>query len=235
MKRALILALALLASGPLARAQEARTQDAKGRPPADFRLGVVDLGKVFTSYKKTKDLEQRFNDERERLKKELDDLRKQISETTKELEMLDQASEAYAIKEEERAVLARKLEYKKERLEITIRKRFDEYRLQILDDIEQVVKAYGDEHHFTLIVKVEGAPTDQEKAVLGPMNLEALKSVLYFSNEIDITPAIVEILNRRFDLDPGAKASTPTGTQPPGPPKPAPPGAPPQPPKPAGK
>lgn len=239
MKRLLILTAAIAFAALFAQAQEARPQEAKGRPPGDFRLGVVDLGKVFTSYKRTKEYEQKFNEERDQLRKELDELRKQINEATKELEMLDQAAQAYALKEEERIILARRLEYKKERLEITIRKRFDEYRLKILDDIDSVVKKYGEEQKFTLILKVEGQPTDEERRLIGPMNLEALKGVLYYANQVDITQPIVEILNRQFDLNPNSKnGTTPTGTQPPPkPPAPTPAPQPPalQPPKPAGK
>jgi hypothetical protein len=80
------------------------------------------------------------------------------------------------------------------------------------------VKAFGEEQHFTLILKVQGTPSAEEVEALGALNLEALKGVLYYAGEVDITQPVVDILNRRYDLNPSAappqSASTATPPSP---------------------
>lgn len=207
------LALALAAAGP-AGAQDARRE---------IKVGVVDLGVVIDGYKKAAELQAALKAEDEKLKKELDDLRKQINEISRELEMLNAGTEAFAIREEERKVAVARWELKDERRKALRRKRFEDANLQLLDDIEGVVRDYGEEHGFTLIFKVEGKANDEMRLLTA-----GLKGVLYFSREVDITADIVKMLNRRYDLNGGKSTTLPTGTTPPAPPSapPAPVGAP---------
>jgi Skp family chaperone for outer membrane proteins len=210
---ALLFAAAVAVPAGLVLSQE-RAVRADGPPP--FKVGVVDLATVFERYKKSKQLEQRINDERDRLKKELDDLRKEISEISKELELLDTSSQAYELKEEERKVSVAKFELKKERLESRIRKRWEDYNLEILDDIEAAVKKVGEEQKFTLILKVDGKPAD-DRLMTGQYALaaKASKTVFYASGDVDITKSVVDVLNRQFDLDPNSSGSsgTPPGAK----------------------
>ncbi len=206
------LSAAALAAGSaavfLARAGAAR---AEGPPP--IKIGVFDLATVFKGYKKSKELEQRITDERDALKRELDDLGKQIMDITKELDMLDRATQAYELKEEELKVVAARRELKKDRFENRLRKRWEEYNLEILDDIEAAVRAFGEKNGFSLILKVEGKPLEDSRYLTGEVLLaaKASKSVLYAAPEIDISREIVEELNRRFDLGADSRGETGSG------------------------
>ncbi|RME76113.1 MAG: OmpH family outer membrane protein [Planctomycetota bacterium] len=168
------------------------------------RIGVVDLARVFKDYKKSAVLEEKINGERDQLKAELDGIKKKISDLNKELDLLDFGSDSYRAKEEEKARLVGLYELKKRRLEDRIKRRWQEYNVELLDDIGAVVSAYGKEHGYTLILKVDTDPSDEQKLLAG------LRNVLYFAEQIDITDQVVAILNRRYQLE-GGKAARPAG------------------------
>jgi outer membrane protein len=185
-------ALALVAAlGGAASAQQA----------PGIKVGVVDLAKVFKGYKKSAELEERINGERDDLKGQLDELKKSISDLNKELDLLDFGSPSYQDKEEQKARAVGLYELKKRRLEDQIKRRWEEYNVQLLDDIGEVVSTYGKENAYTLILKVDTQPAEEQKLLAG------LKNVLYFADQIDITGDIVAILNRQYELEGGAAPS----------------------------
>ncbi len=186
------VAASLCAAAP-ARAQQA----------APIKLGVVDLAKVFKGYKKSAELEKRINAERDALKAELDAIKKKISDLNKELDLLDFGSPTYQKKEEEKARAVGLYELKKRRLEDRIKRRWEEYNVALLDDINAVVAEYGKQHGYTLIFKVDTEPSKDQKLLAG------LRNVLYFAQTIDITNDIVTILNRRYELEGGAAPAKP--------------------------
>jgi len=224
----LTLALVALVAAPAALSLAQDRASAQAAPPrvsGEFKLGVVDLATVFKQYKKSSELEQKINEERDRLRKLLDEQKKIISKLLAEMDALDPLSESYQIKEDEKDSAVAKFDRMKKRLEETIKKRWEEYNLQLLEDIEQVVKAYGEEQRFTLILKVDGKPTEESRLLAG------LKTVMYHSQDLDITAPVVVLLNKNFE-DQRAKAgkagaapsgaapagaSTPAGAAPPAP------------------
>jgi len=198
MAHSLRFALTLLGSMALvfpALAGDGATPQAdRARAPAAVKIGVVDLALVFKQYVKSAELEKRINDERDRLRGDLDEQKKSITNLVKELDLLDPTSETYMLKEDEKDAAVARFDRTKKRLEETIKKRWEEYNSQLLDDIELVVRAYGEEQGFTLIFKVDGKSSEESRMLAG------LKSVLYYAKELDITPAVVELLNRRYEM-----------------------------------
>jgi Skp family chaperone for outer membrane proteins len=186
------------------RVDPARVAAPAGQP----KLGVVDLGTCFKQYKKSEELERKINDERERLKKDLDAQRSNISKLIKQLDDLlqsvDETSETYQIKEDEKDAAVARFDRTKKRLEEILEKRWKEYNLQLLEDIEKVVRAYGAERAFTLILKVDGGANDQQK-----MALAGLRAVMYYDKALDITADVVTILNREWELKGGSLVAPP--------------------------
>jgi len=162
------------------------------------KIGVVDLAKVFKNYRKSSELEKRINGERDKLKESIDGQRKKIQTLNREMDLLDVESEAYRTKEEEKQIELARFELMKERLQRTIKRRWEQYNLNLLEDIETVVKEYGKKNRFTLIFKVEGEPIEEHK--LDKLVQIGLKSVLYFSDPVDITDDVVPILNQRYTV-----------------------------------
>lgn len=163
---------------------------------SSYKIGVVDLATVFKSYTRSAELERRINAERDRLKDELDGQRKKIQEINRELDQMDVESEAYQLKEEEKRIELARFELMKERLQRTIKLRWEQYNLDLLEDIEKVVKDFGKQKGFTMIFKVEGEPIEEHK--IEKLAQISLKSVLYFSSEVNITDEVVVLLNQRF-------------------------------------
>lgn len=197
--RPIVVGLAVIALAGAVGVLSARRADGL---PDGMRVGVVDLASVFKDYEKSKELEKRINEERDQLRKGLDAQRDLITEIRKKMDLRDFDSPEYAELEEEKKIELARLELMKERLQRTIKERWEEYNLELLEDIENVVRAYGKQHGFTLILKVEDKPVDDmrfEKLIQA-----GLKSVLYFTAEIDITADIVLLLNRRFRVGDGA-------------------------------
>ncbi|MHC4391933.1 MAG: OmpH/Skp family outer membrane protein [Planctomycetota bacterium] len=161
----------------------------------NVKVGVVGLAKVFEEYKKTKELEERINQERDKLKGELDAQRNRIKELNKEMELLDSDGDTYKLKEEERYLEAARLDLFKKRIERSIKIKWEEYNLLLLEDIEDVVSNYGKQNGYTLILKVEGQQDDENK-----LPLFGLKNVMYFAPHIDITTDVVQILNQRYSV-----------------------------------
>lgn len=161
----------------------------------ELKLGVVDLAQVFKAYDKSAMLEKRINAEREEFQDQLTAQKNVISDLTKELDLLDMVSQSYQLKEEEKAVALARFKLMKRRIDVTMKQRFEDYNLELLDDIEAVVQEYGKERAFTLILKVQTQPLDSQKLLVG------LKNVLYFADELDITKDVIVLLNRRYALD----------------------------------
>lgn len=187
--------LALLA--PVAAAQTGGPQTG-GVRGQDLKVGVVDLAAVFKNYKKSAELETRINAEKDRLRESLDAQRERIKEINKQMDLKDIESEAYAMLEEEKRIELARFELMKERLQRTIKQRWEQYNLDLLQDIQDVVRDYGHEHGFTLIFKVEGQPIEEHK--LDMLVQIGLKNVLYFSPQVDITVDVVTILNARYQV-----------------------------------
>lgn len=164
-------------------------------PPPAPRLAVVNLGRVFKNYKKSAELEARINAERVRLKGGLDVQRDLIASLNAELELYKIGSEEFDEKEEEKKIELARYQLLKERIQRKIKQRWEQYNLELLEDIEKVVEEYAKDS-FTLVLKVEGTPLDQENKLMQA----GLKNVLYFHPSVDITDNIVSLLNRKFAI-----------------------------------
>ena len=68
---------------------------------------------------------------------------------------------------------------------------------ELLDNIETVIKEYGRENGFTLIIKKEEGPV-QGRDWDELRSYVSRKSVMYYSANIDLTNKVVEILNKRY-------------------------------------
>ena len=67
----------------------------------------------------------------------------------------------------------------------------------LLDNIEEVIKKYGRQNGFTLIIKKEEVPL-QGRDWQELRSYVSRKAVMYYAANIDLTEKIVEILNRDF-------------------------------------
>ncbi len=186
--RYLNICLCLLGWASLAAAQD--------RVPVvdQLRIGVVDLAKVFDGYAKREVKEAELKEEEARLQAKFEERKENLTRLRGEMDLLREGTEAYELKEEEVAIAVNVLQFYDKRRRNTLKTMFEAFILEILEEIEVVVKEIGEKNQYHFIVKVDSQPSTNEGAT--PLEFRAL---LYFSEEIDISAEVLEILNARYE------------------------------------
>lgn len=159
-----------------------------------LRVGVVDIAKVFDGYAKRTDREKELRAEEERLEKEYNDRKEKLRQIRNELDLLREGSLTYMLKKEEQTAAASALNYFDQIRREILKSRFETYMLEILTEIEQVVQEIGKKGGYHFIIKVDN-PANTKKESTTPLELRA---VLYYSNEIDISNQVLDILNDKY-------------------------------------
>ncbi len=183
---AAIVATMLLASpAPSALAQEdgGRTSPF-GRK---MKLGVIEMDDIFKEYVRAKRLEDRINQEKKGLEDAIEKQRDRIIKLRKDAEFL--TGDALQDAEDEISIEVARLRLMKQRAEVTLKKKFEEYTTRVLGEIAEVVEEYGKKHDYTLILKVDSRKWGEDRLQA------ALRSVLFHSKTVDITDTVLTILN----------------------------------------
>lgn len=192
----------------------AGTSLAQGQPQFNGGVAIIDLSYIFKNHENFKAMTEGMrNDvlkaeevlkarrtEIETLSKRLTDLGNELRKDSPEYKQLD-------------ADLTRKKidlstqvsQQKKEFLEKEAKIYFQVYQ-EVIDE----VKFFAERQRISLVLRFNGDPvTDGDpQEILKQLN----KSVVYYNNSIDITPMILDNLNRRR-LPPGGAVSNGPGTQ----------------------
>jgi len=143
---------------------------------ADLKFGYVDLGRIFTEYKKTVEYDKGLNEkqnlyEAERDKKvnevkNLQDKLSLLSEKEKETKKGDLETKVKALQDFDR------------QKQTDLRKEQDDKMKEVLKDIEEVVKKYAQNQGYTMVFND--------------------RVLVYQEKSMDITDKVVEILNKEY-------------------------------------
>ena len=147
-----------------------------------FKIGVVDLKKVFDSYEKQKKLY-------EQLKAERDELQKPIDALTEKIE----ADKARYEKESDSMLEADKIA-----LKIQIETDFSEYQLKIKQSQEQInrsEKAIFEEIIVEIQKSVEEVGVKENYHLIFDGGKSRTNSLLYYSTTLNMTQKVIEHLN----------------------------------------
>lgn len=192
-----------------------------------FKIGTVDMKKVFESYYKTKDAETRINEARNAAKKELDDRMDVYNKGVNEVKKLNEEIESPALgkeaKEQKSKVRDEKVgELKTMEREITEFRTTREKQLQeqsvrmrggIVDEINKVVEARVKAENYDVVLDRSGP------------SLNGVPVVLYARDSFDFTNEVVTVLNKNkgketseaaapAKAEPTAAAPAPAATKP---------------------
>jgi len=163
-----------------------------------MKVGIVDMNRVFTEYYKTKDAEQKLNEQRAAAKKEFDErvesLKSRMEEINKinaEIEKPELSNDAKEEKlkvREEKVNEARNLdrevnEFKGTR-ERQLQEQFVRMRKDIIDDIMKVVNKQVSDSGYDLVLDKSG------------MSIGQVPVVVYSREDMDFSSKIIEILNK---------------------------------------
>lgn len=145
------------------------------------KIGYIDIARVFDQYEAT-DIATA------ELRKDIEDKRKDVEKRTEDINLLKQKLETQGmvIKKEEKTRIEEEVEDKirelkaiTERLNRELRQREQKFVRDILEEIQEVVKVYGKDNGYDLIL-------DKREVLYGPEGM-------------DVTSEIVKIINKRLE------------------------------------
>jgi Skp family chaperone for outer membrane proteins len=224
--RKFFLVAALMAAvstfGVFARKAEAQQPRGIGSPVA-----ILDLTYIFKNHLRFQQMSDGMRRDVEAAEAALKVDREAYGKMTQQLETYRKGTPEFRAMEEELAKKAAELN-----LRVSIQKKdFLEQEAKIYYNVYQEicehVKYYSEQHGIALVMRFNGDPVDRNdpQEVLKELN----KSVLYYNRAIDITPIILEEINRKAPGGPqGGVPQTSTPGAPGFAPQGAPPGLPPR-------
>ncbi len=161
------------------------------------KVGVVDLKLVSENFNKWKRLAGQLDTETEKSNQALAEMGKAMEKLQEDEKEFKPGSKKHT---EIQIELSRKdiemksfLHTEQNRLKEMAEKLGGE----LLNNIEAVIKQYGRKEGYTLIIKKEEMPV-QNQDWMQLRNYVSRKSVMYYSTDIDLTTKIVNILNENY-------------------------------------
>ncbi len=143
---------------------------------AEYKICSIDLLRVFEDYQKRKD----FDAQLETLKKEKEAQRNKLIDQLKEIQdkisVLSDSEKAK--KQNELSTKSKELQALDQKIQIDLRKDWDEKLRDVLDDIKKVVEEFSKKEGYTFAL--DG------------------KALLYNAQETDVTDQIIKILNSKY-------------------------------------
>ena len=137
------------------------------------KMGCINMRKVFYEYKKTKDFNQKLEDEDNQVKKEMESRTQDIRKLRDEIDLLSESA-----KEKKQPELRQKLkeleDYRKEKVEGFIKKKDDMFK-EVRTDIMNIAETYAKKNGYQILF---------DNTVF-----------VYFDNNLDVTDDIVKELN----------------------------------------
>jgi len=148
-----------------------------------FKIGIVDLEKVFSAYPGISDIQKKLKDERDIYDKE-------INKRKEEIKILESSFTNQGISDSEKQAKIAEIEYKKQKLNEYIEDvnsklnaLRDDVTKSIYSKIWMVVQRVGIERGYSLILK------------------KSSDSILYIDKEVDITSEVITKLRKELELE----------------------------------
>ena len=169
--------------------------------PAELKVAVVDMRKVFQDYAKTKVVEKKLQEQMDTFRDYSKKLAAQIQVLKKEFETVrDQSQNNFALtpaEQQNKKMKAREIyerlaikdaelkNYAKSRQE-QIRASYEKMRNEILGEIRVVVSAQAQLQGIDLVLDHSGSTSNE------------ISAVVYFKPSLDITKSVLDDLNRAY-------------------------------------
>ena len=166
----------------------------------DFKIGIVDIGRVFEKYQKRIDSDEELKEQEKRFQDEVNKKRKEIIDLDEETQLLDLGSESRSNNEN---LMERKnveLEGYAKFAERQLLKKYKDFFENIYQEVVQKVEKIGEQEGFDLIIKNEEA--DLKSNEISDLQFKiGIRTVLYHSDSVDITFDVVDILNASYSKE----------------------------------
>ena len=172
--------------------------NAEDQPKAAGEIAVIDMDGVLVKYKKYQRQNDAVTARQNAFADEIKEFEKQVEELKRKRDSYAEGSAEWWNNDKEYQKASAEMESKTQRAQAEIDKLDNDLFLDVLDDIDSAMKEYCPAHSIKIVlwekrVKLD-QPTVQDRA-----NVFSQLNVLYADKELDITAAIAEILNKKFD------------------------------------
>ncbi len=171
---------------------------ALGAQAQDQRIVFIDLDSVFNEFYKTKladaqlkEQAEEFNEERRKLVEEFEALQAKFTEAREEAQNTALSEEVRNRKRneaEELLIDIREFESRMQRFDTSRRKQLEDQgrrmRTRIVTEIQDVISNYARNQGFTAVIDSSG------------QSLNAVEIVLYVDPRVDISAAVIDLLNK---------------------------------------
>ena len=172
----------------------------------ELKIGVVDINEVFDKYDKRVDLDQQLKDSEAEFKNEIESKKKAMIDLNEETQLLDLGSES---RDKNMEILEKKnveLEGYAKFAEKQLMKKYKDAFEKIYDEIIKEVDSFGKDRNYSVIIKKE--KPNLESNQLSDLQFKiGIRTVLYNSSAIDVTPNITERINARYQQEKAKNAS----------------------------
>lgn len=161
------------------------------------KVGVVDLKIVSENFDKWKRLAGQLDAETEKSNQRLAEMGKEIEQLQETEKQFKPGSDKH--KEIQIALSTKDIEMKSflHTEQNRLKEMAEKLGGELLNNIEAVIKQYGRKEGYTLIIKKEEMPV-QNQDWMQLRNYVSRKSVMYYSADIDLTDKIVKELNENY-------------------------------------
>jgi Skp family chaperone for outer membrane proteins len=161
------------------------------------KVGVVDLKLVSENFDKWKRLAGQLDSETEKSNQKLAEMGKEIEKLQEMEKQFKPGSDKH--KEIQIALSTKDIEMKSflHTEQNRLKEIAEKLGGELLNNIEAVIKQYGRKEGYTLIIKKEEMPV-QNQDWMQLRNYVSRKSVMYYSADIDLTNKIVKELNENY-------------------------------------
>lgn len=161
--------------------------------PAQPKIGVVNMVKVFGEYKKTKEYEKLLENDKRKEELKIQEIEKEIKVLVDEIEALDKYGELRREKNERLAILSAQREYRAKNWNNWIKNKVNKHTVTIYNEIRDAIDEYGQDQGYTCILKADPKlELEPEESASEKINI---RSVLYHDPAIDLTEEIIKSLN----------------------------------------
>lgn len=166
----------------------------------DFKIGIVDISRVFEKYQKRIDLDQELKGQEKGFQDEINKKRKEIIDLDEETQLLDLGSESRGKNEN---LLERKnveLEGYAKFAERQLLKKYKDFFENVYQEVVQKVEEIGKQNNFDLIIKKE--EPNLESGQISDLQFKiGIRTVLYHSESVDITLDVIDNLNASYSKE----------------------------------
>ncbi len=149
-------------------------------------IAIIDLEAIFDASEKARQLEVFINSEREKKLATLEGMKREIERFRQEIHLIKPGSDEHQRIEKGIFVKEGELKFSQEKFQRDLKIQWAAARSELLDEIKALIKKYAEEHGHELVLQTKLPSPDG-----GP----PWEMVLHAREGVDITPAIIQLLN----------------------------------------